>query len=325
MNKSLLLKILGILGGLFVVVGLFIPYVKVTGFSQSLWQTYVENKQIYLAIIIMIFGLLPIILFLINKKTEFSYTSVGALGFFLIIQIVDTVSNNTFNTLSFGFYVMLIGTILIGVITLLLDKKGKVNVLNEQIAPISNNISDPIERKNIDAIYDQNLNNSVPVEEPLTNTGNEPLNENNVAAVDNLVEPIDSLGEEIPDYQPENGVNPVVSEFNVPQEENNEVPEVNVVNNQQVEPVNVETVPETPQNINPTVELANEVMPQSVPEQTVVDNSQPAVEAAPQESIFGVQPEITFDEPQQTLPTNEQSEIPNVSQEPQVDIFGQPK
>ena len=208
MNKTLFLKILGIIGGLLVITGLFIPYVNVSGISQSLWKTYSSNKQIYLAIIIIIFGLIPIVLYTINKKTEFVYTSIGALGFFLIIQAVDAISNGTFGTLSFGFYSLLLGTVLMGIVTLIFGKASKINVLNEQISPVSNNISDPIEKKNIDSIYNQNLDNSLPVE----NKSPE-IEEINQVNDNNSNESIDSLGEEIPEYQPENGVNPVVSEF----------------------------------------------------------------------------------------------------------------
>lgn len=292
MNKKMIFKILGIVGGVFVVLSLFLPYVKSGSFSQSLWQIYLDNKQIYLAIVIIIFGLLPVVLYAIDKKKEYSYMSVGALLFFVSSQLVNAISSGTFKTLSLGFYFMLVGTILITVITFISEKSSKVKKLEEQIAPISNNISNPLERNGLEISTNDN-NNLSPVVEPLQNTELQ-----DQPAIDDSM----ALGEEIPEYQPEDGINPVLAEFST-------------------EPTSQETVPTTsdvtsvPQDTTPVVQP--EVVPATpdvAPVTEVQSQSVPDVQTSP--SIMP-QPDISFDEPKQ-------NEIPE-SPEPQFDIFGQPK
>ena len=322
MNKNLFFKILGIISGLLIIAGLFLPYTK-----QSLWTIDINNKQIYLSIVIIIFALLPIILYTINKKIEFVYASVGALGFFITVQLVDAISKGSFAAFGIGFYFMLVGIILMAIVTLIFLKGTKINVLNEQIAPISNNITDPIERKNMDPTYSQNLDNSLPLENQVENIVSE--------EIDNSEDVIRPLGDEIPEYQSENKVNPVISEFttdiNIPQET------ANTQINPTQEVSSVENVVETA----PAVESSVEVVSVPVEQPTVIENvpqqqlvsTQPTVEnVAPvdartvveestsQESIFATpqQSDILFEDSQQ-------QEIPQESQEPQIDIFGQPK
>ena len=326
MNKNLFFKILGIISGLLIMAGLFLPYTE-----QSLWTIDMNNNQIYLSIVIIIFALLPIILYTINKKIEFVYASVGALGFFITVQLVDAISKGSFAAFGIGFYFMLIGIILMAIVTLIFLKGTKVNVLNEQIAPISNNIADPIERKNMDPTYSQGLDNSLSLENPVENgTSNEINNDDEI---------VEMLGEEIPEYQPENGINPVVSEFtadaNLPQEVANEP----VDTSQEISSVDNE-VAANPTVGTPVEEIATPIEEAATPvEQPTIESSdvlenviqqepinvQPVVEEGAQNIVQPVveesapqQDELLFNQP-------EQQEIPQESGESQVDIFGQPK
>lgn len=299
MNKNMIFKILGIVGGLLIVISLFLPYVSVTGFSQSLWKTYMENKQIYLAIIIMVFGVLPIVLYLINRKIEFSFMSVGAIGFFVIIQLIDALSGEAFDSLSFGFYSLLIGTILIAVSTFVLDRNSKINVLSEQINLASNDISNPLERSGMDAIINEPVSSQEMKDEVL------PENiQNIVSTEDNQL--VESLGEEIPDYQQENGVNPVISEFMPSNDINKQDLSINNGNNQISE--NVSSIPESVETNNTNTE---NIQTSNLNDITVSTfDSQPEV-IQQQSSIESIQ----ADTPQQVEITNEA----------QTDIFGQPK
>ena len=333
MNKKMIFKILGIVGGVFVVLSLFLPYVKSGSFSQSLWQIYFDNKQIYLAIVIIIFGLLPVVLYAIDKKKEYSYMSVGALLFFVSSQLVNAISSGTFKTLSLGFYFMLVGTILITVITFISEKSSKIKKLEEQIAPISNNISNPLERNGLEISTNDN-NNLSPVVEPLQNTE---LQDQSV--IDDSM----ALGEEIPEYQPENGVNPVLAEFStestIQSAQDGENTSSSVSDS--VEPVSGVASVQSLSLEEPDTQL--QTMPESAKSELVLDIQPEVVSAAPQDSVPVVQeiaplsqevqsqsvpdvqtspsimpqPDISFDEPKQ-------NEIPD-SSEPQFDIFGQPK
>ena len=318
MNKKIVFKILGIVGGLFIILSLFLPYVKSGSFSQSLWQIYLDNKQIYLAIVIIIFGLLPIILYAIDKKKEYTYMSVGALLFFVSSQLVNAISTDTFKTLNLGFYLMLVGTILITVITFISEKSSKVKVMDEQIAPISNNISNPLERNGLEGLPENEITNSPVVENPL-----QPTEVEEQPAIDDSM----ALGEEIPEYQPEDGVNPVLAEFSTEIAQ----PEANPTATQpETAPAQPAVEPAVQPEANPAV-VQPEVpaTPEAAPAQPVVEPAvqpeanptatQPETAPVPDVQTPSImpQPDINFDEPQQ-------NEIPD-TQEPQFDIFGQPK
>ena len=315
MNKKMIFKILGIIGGLFVVLSLFLPYVKSGSFSQSLWQIYLDNKQIYLAIVIIIFGLLPVVLYAIDKKKEYSYMSVGALLFFVSSQLVNAISSGTFKTLSLGFYFMLVGTILITVITFISEKSSKVKELDEQIAPISNNISNPLERNGLEIPQENEAVNLPVVEDSLQS-----IESQEQPAIDDSM----ALGEEIPEYQPEDGINPVLAEFSTEPTSQEPIPttsDVASVPQDTTTVVQPEAVPATPdvasvpQDTTPVVQLeAVPATPDVAPVTEVQSQSVPDVQTSP--SIMP-QPDISFDEPKQ-------NEIPE-SSEPQFDIFGQPK
>ena len=346
MNKNLFLKILGIISGLLVISGLFLPYTK-----QSLWAIDISNNQIYLSIVIIVFALLPIIFYTINKKIEFVYTSVGALGFFITVQLVDAITKGTFSAFGLGFYFILVGIVLMGIVTIILGKKSKVNVLNEQIAPISNNIADPIERKNMDPEYSQSLDNVLPLENENTENVVEDANSNE--------EEIEALGEEIPEYQPENGINPVVSEFtddtNMPQEAtdtsvessqdvsnvDNTSPESSPVDQAPVaeevavptvtEDVSVAETPVASENVPQQESVGESIAVQEVVAPTVTENTPVASENVPQQEFISpatevsTQPEVAPQQNDIVFEDAPQQEIPQETQEPQVDIFGQPK
>ena len=213
MNKNLVFRILGIVSGLLVIVSLFLPY-----FSLSLWALNAKQHNLYLSVVMIVFAVLPIILYAINKKMEFAYMSVGALAFFLVTQIVDALSSNNLGALGIGFYLLIISVIMMAVSTLILSKGSKINILNEQIASDTNNISDPLKSSGVDAqiaetkgIVDEVSPNAI----DNSIEGIPELSSNNELPEDNnsIVDSHSVLGEEIPEFQSEDGINPVISEF----------------------------------------------------------------------------------------------------------------
>ena len=131
--KKNFLKILGILSGLFIILGVFLPFIKSGKNYMSLWNIFLNNKQIYLSIIIIAFGLIPIILYFINKNIEYSYSSDGALLFFIIVEIYGTVSKLGFGALNSGFYLLLFGVILNIIVTTISIKKEKLKSYSNKI------------------------------------------------------------------------------------------------------------------------------------------------------------------------------------------------
>ena len=320
MNKNLIFRIIGIIGGLLVIGCIFLPYIN----SISLWKIYTINKQIYFTIAIMAFALLPIVLFAINKKTEFSYTSVGALLVFLLTNIVDVIADNSFNTLSIGFYGILVGTILIAISTFIIDKGSKVKTLKGQISPINNDIADITKRNSLEN-NEENISNLDTVSLANRLADREETNNAEVSPVqvdDGTIEPIQSTSDfdsEIPDFNPSGGINPVTSEFvsqngeSLGNESQNDFSTVPINFNENNEVIESSFVPDSSENasINPALELANdmgipvsEVKSDDTVQQNVDSNN---ISIIPQEEIKFDQPEVTN------------------TQEPQIDIFGQPK
>ena len=258
MNKKLIFRILGAIASALIIVGVFIPFVSVSGYSQSLWQTYEAIGALYLPIMIIIFGLIGVLFFSLNIKTEFAYMSTGAIAFFVVMQTLDIIEQDMFSTLSIGYYCLAIGAILTGVMAFLTNLKPK-KVSLEQSVSVDNNQSPMLEQ--IDKLYDNKNDNQnvvptiqpIPVqptvqpvsEVPQINTI-QPLESNNLTQINSnvVIEPLNDLSSvqtqelnneiNIPSIQPQvNSLmdmpikeNPVIQQFT-----NQDQPVVNSIQN----------------------------------------------------------------------------------------------
>lgn len=218
MNNKLIFRILGAISSALIVVSVFLPYVSVTGYSESLWHGYEISNTLYLPIMIVVFGVIGVVFFSINIKTEFAYASAGAVLFFVIIQTFDVVNQGTFNTLSVGYYFLAIGSVLTGVMAFLCNLKSNQDKTKSKPVEVQNDIvQSPLNQ--INNLYDQNMQQEVisPIQ---------PIN--------NIVEPIQSNS--IPEI--------------------NSIPEVNTISNQPLssisEPVQVQPVQPIPE-IQPNI------------------------------------------------------------------------
>lgn len=179
MNKKFMYRILGALSSALIIVSVFVPFVKVTGFSQSLWQEF-SDGSIYLPILIILFGLIGVIFFALNFKTEFAYATTGGIIFYVIMRTIDVINQNVFNTLSVGYYFMLIGAILTAIITFLSNKESKGNIDNLEMAeakvpvdnlfqpqmPINNGvINNPIPDMNQQNVQNMSFDNPIPTQD----------------------------------------------------------------------------------------------------------------------------------------------------------------
>ena len=126
MKNKLVFRILGALASALIIVAVFVPFISVTGYTASLWGLY-SKESIYLPIMIIAFGSIGVIFFALNIKTEFAYMSVGAIAFFIVMRTVDILNQGTFNTLNVGYYFLVVGTILTGIMAFLANLKSKDN------------------------------------------------------------------------------------------------------------------------------------------------------------------------------------------------------
>ena len=120
MKKSMIFRILGIVGGVLLIVGIFLPYINYYGISESLFDSANEN---YVPYVLLFFSCLSIVVFALNKKVELAYMSVGAS---LTVATMYTISAiETFEFLSIGYYLIVVAPILMLVSLLLLDMSNK--------------------------------------------------------------------------------------------------------------------------------------------------------------------------------------------------------
>ena len=249
MNNKLILRILGAISSALIAVSVFLPYVSVTGYSESLWEIYKVINTLYLPIMIIIFGVIGVIFFALNIKTEFAYTSAGAVLFFVVMQTFDVVNQGTFNTLSVGYYFLALGSISTGVMAFLCNlntKKQKKTVIENtsNINPPQlnqvNNMDQNIQPESISPIQPVEPIPMAPIEEPAVN----PIPEQ-------LVQPI-------PEVIPEQSIMPIPEV--VQEQPMVAIPEI--INEQPVSTIpKVNIVPE------PAVQSISEVQPQiNVPE-----------------------------------------------------------
>ena len=133
MKKDNIFSIVAMGCGLLVILSVFLPYVSYFGTSISLWKAENPSRILYILL-----GLLVIGVYLINKKTELSYLSVG---FTFFTSISDIISMEGLDGLSIAFYLILLSSIAIGVMTFLYDEKNAIALIN-----LSVKVNKPVEQ-----------------------------------------------------------------------------------------------------------------------------------------------------------------------------------
>lgn len=126
MKKDNIFSIVAMGCGLLIILSVFLPYISYYGTSISLWKA--ENPA---RILYILLGLLVIGMYLINKKTELSYLTVG---FAFFNSITDIISMEGFEGLSIGFYLILLSSIAIGVMTFLYDENSAIALINLSVS-----------------------------------------------------------------------------------------------------------------------------------------------------------------------------------------------
>ena len=248
MKNKLIFRILGALASALIIVSVFIPFVSVTGYTTSLWESFELTNSLYLPIMIIVFGAIGVIFFALNIKTEFAYMSTGAILFFLIMQTIDILNQNLFKTLSIGYYFLALGAILTGIMAFLTNLKSK-NKQEKQETVLQ--ATEPSMLDQIDKLYNEQ-----------TSVQNEisPMQ-----TVDNLVQPIPVQSiETIAPVQPIEQAIPIVEEQSIPEVTPvQQVSTMETVQPQQIEQEPVQSIPVEPLNpviqefaqpINPTVQ-----------------------------------------------------------------------
>lgn len=110
-------KILGALSNALILVSIFTPFINYESASTSLWDVYKLMNNEYIIYIIIVCCILSVLLFAIGKYTEVSFFTAGMVMFFILREIIDIVKDNSFSILGIGFYLLIIGELLLLIMT----------------------------------------------------------------------------------------------------------------------------------------------------------------------------------------------------------------
>ena len=122
MDKNKIFSYVAIGCALLAILGIFLPYYSVFGQTISLWKAESPSR-----VLTIIFSLIVIVVYLFNKKTELSYLTSGALLFF---NLTIAISNEGLDNLTIGFYIIMLSSIAIGVLTFLYNEKEGSAIIN---------------------------------------------------------------------------------------------------------------------------------------------------------------------------------------------------
>lgn len=343
MNNKLIFRILGAISSALIAVSVFLPYVSVTGYSENLWNSYQVTNTLYLPIMIIVFGVIGVIFFALNIKTEFAYATAGAVLFFVVMRTFDIANQGTFNTLGVGYYFMAIGSVLTGVMAFLCNM-GPKKIKTVSVA-VENN---PVENQTLNKINDlSSIQNTV--EENIT-----------------PVQPINNIEPVSMNPIPEQAISPIQEQpiQSIPEPEVSPIPEISVVQEQPVMPIpDTNIAPEIVepiQKIEPQVNMNNPVVRDIQPEVTAQQPVNPVIEqfaekpanpvvqefmvnnSQPNMSVNNVQPVLeqnintvplnSINEPAKVNPVVQEFTNPNqglqinqnTTNNNETDIFGQP-
>jgi len=280
MKNKLVFRILGALASALIIASVFIPFVSVTGFSKSLWESNSSVGTIYLPILIIVFGIMGVILFATNIKTEFAYMGTGALIFFLVVQTVPVIEQGTFNTLGVGYFCLVVGTILTGIMAFLCGLKSK-KVLVNATAPVEKEVSllDKIDNLYSEQPVEQNnqvnsFNNTI---QPIPVENNIQPIENNVQGNIQPIPEFDNMQSNVQSVPVENNAPSIPLEnINQTQVVQSTPMQYNIQNTAQPIPVenniqgNVQPIPEfNPNNSSNFMEFNKPIMDTQINDNTV--------------------------------------------------------
>ena len=178
MKKDNIFSIITMSCGLMLIISVFLPYVTYFSTSVSLWKMEDPSRFIYILL-----GLLVVALYLINKKTELSYLLVGYGAF---TTIANLISVGGFGGLSIGFYLILLCSLAIGVMTFLYDEKAADTLINLSVSinkPVVNTVqptvNEPVINQSQQMVNQvENLQSNIPTMKFDPMTG-QPINQNN--------------------------------------------------------------------------------------------------------------------------------------------------
>ena len=294
--KRNILRVFGVLFSILIIASVFLPYGK-NGVPLFVLN---NTSEIILPVLIMAFGALSILLYILNTHCEFAISTSGAVLFFVVIEAVYAISNKTLNEFNLGYYALAGGSVLLFFNTILIlftkkKVKEEVTVTNEPVvneAPVQSvdmiselNYEKPIEQPVQLEPVEQTI--QAPAQEPITfeQTIPEPQVQQPIAFEQPIQEPVveqaNVFGTPVQEQPQVNVFNTPTQPVETPIQEIEPVSDINygsVVSNPLPE-IQFEQMPEYKEPIKPIYEEPKEVRPEDNPAlQSLFEPSQPTSE-----------------------------------------------
>ena len=290
MKNKLIFRILGALASALIIVSVFIPFVSVLGYTQSLWEAYKASEALYLPIMIIVFGGIGVLFFSINIKTEFAYSTSGALLFYTITETVSFVNQDMLDSLGVGYYCLIKANEEISMLNQIdkLYDEQNTNNFDQNINSLDNVIQ-PLPIANIQPVMQPQ--ETQPIMQPQIVEQAQPLS--NLGSIEN--NSVEQQSTSIP--EPTDEIN-VIAESQVVQENQSTVEPVTPQVVEQAQPLsnigNVEVNQPSVQSVSISqmvnsennVPMSNPVVAEfEVPTDNVVEQTQPFFTAEPQNNV----------------------------------------
>ena len=145
MNKNKIFGFVAMGAALILIISVFLPYISMFSISSSLWKAEDPSR-----VLMILLGLFVIVLYLINKKTEMSYITAGFGTFYSIAMIISAEGLEYF---AIGFYLMILSSLTIGVMTFLYDESKSSSIINLSVnknnQPVNTNQPSMQQQQNI--------------------------------------------------------------------------------------------------------------------------------------------------------------------------------
>ena len=256
MTKRNILRITGSLFSLLIIASVFLPYNKVNNMPLF---SFSNTGELILSIVIILFGIVSVVLYLLNYYCEFPLSTSGAVLFFVIIEAVYGISNKTMSEFGIGYYLLVLGSILLFINTILImftkNKKKEEVAVTAETTTITDNIdklySEPINEQPIQELqYNNQMNNTI--QELPTEQVVQPIQSVESIQPVQPVEPLQPIVEPIQSVQPVEQLQPI--------QELKPIEETQVASQPTVMPeIQFEQMPEYKEPIKPMYEEPKEV------------------------------------------------------------------
>ena len=146
-DKNSILSYVAMGAALVLIIGMFLPFIKISGWGVSTSSSYWKNFDGFQRILVLILSLAVIAAFAFNKKTKLCYLAEGYLFFHLFVVLFQ---ESAMDYLSIGFWLMILSSAAMVVATMMYKEEEGVSLVAQftanKPAPAQPTYSQPVQQ-----------------------------------------------------------------------------------------------------------------------------------------------------------------------------------